>query len=589
MSTEHNPRARLAALSRGFRGNYLDHDALTAQLRAWAEAFPQIVRLRSIAKTPEGRDLWHLTIGPEPDRVRPAVWVDGNMHAAELAGSSVALAIAEDVIALHLGDETVSEGLALSAPLRRVVREVLVHVVPRISPDGAEAVLKTGRYVRSVPRDERPNRAHPRWIAEDVDGDGLALYMRKEDPAGDFVELADAPGLLVPREVDDPPPYYKLYPEGRIEHFDGVHVPTPDFLSDNFPDLNRNFPFRWAAEPTQVGAGLFPASEPEVRAVVELVTRTPNLFAWLNLHTFGGVFIRPPGDVADDQMNPFDLAVYRQVGRWAEEITGYPMVSGYHEFLYEPGKPLSGALSEWAYEERGALAFVCELWDLMARLGIPKPGRFVDWYSRWRRQDWVALARWDREHNQSRILRPWKRVVHPQLGEVEVGGFDRRVGLFNPSYEELPSVCAQQSALMLRVAALVPRIVIGRVETRPLGGDRTQISVSVENHGYLPTYGMRHAKDHPYNEKLWADLIAGPEGGVTLETAGDAHREIGHLEGWGRGIGDGSHSIFFPKSLGSAETARTVRWIVRGRGAVTVRVGSCRTGWVERRVEVTGS
>ncbi|MDQ3031500.1 MAG: M14 family metallopeptidase [Myxococcota bacterium] len=583
MATEDSSRARLAALSKGFRRDYLDYDSLTAQLRAWADAFPDIVRLRSLGRTHEGRELWLLTIGPEPDRARPSVWIDGNMHAPEISGSSVALAIAEDVIALHLGDAPISE-MTLPRHLRRIVTDALFHVMPRISPDGAEAVLKTGRYVRSVPRDERPNRGHARWINEDVDGDGLALYMRKEDPAGDFAVLPDVPGLLVPRTIDDPPPYYKLFPEGRIESFDGVNVPTPDFLSDSFPDLNRNFPFHWAAEHEQPGAGAFPGSEPEARAIIEVATRTPSIYAWLNLHTFGGVFIRPPGDVPDEKMNAFDLAVYRQVGQWAESITGYPMVSGFAEFLYEPGKPLHGALSEWAYEDRGALSYVCELWDLMAKLGIERPAKFVDYYSRFRREDWIALARWDVEHNRGRIFRPWKRVQHPQLGEVEVGGLDRRVGLFNPSYEELPAICAAQSALMMRVASLLPRVVVSRVEVAPLREDVTELSVVVENHGYLPTYGMQHARSHPHNEPLWADVTCD---GCTLEETGAAHRLVGHLEGWGRGLGSGAHSIFFPHSNGS-ETSRTLRWVVRGRGAATVRIGSCRTGYVERRVGIGG-
>src|SRR4051812_8967024 len=63
----------LADLSRVFRNAYLDHAQLTAQLRAWAEAFPALCRLTSIARPPEGRDVWLLAIGREPDRVRPAV------------------------------------------------------------------------------------------------------------------------------------------------------------------------------------------------------------------------------------------------------------------------------------------------------------------------------------------------------------------------------------------------------------------------------------------------------------------------------------------------------------------------------------
>src|SRR5574339_11407 len=103
----------VADLSLGFRGAYLDDKQLNAQLRAWASAYPTLVRLTSLAKTPEGRDVWLVTIGPDPDRIRPAVWADGNVHAAELAGSSVALAIAEDVLRLHLAPDTsaVPQGL----------------------------------------------------------------------------------------------------------------------------------------------------------------------------------------------------------------------------------------------------------------------------------------------------------------------------------------------------------------------------------------------------------------------------------------------------------------------------------------------
>src|SRR5699024_5818371 len=108
----------------------------------WAEHFPELVRLVSIGKSGEGRDLWQLVIGPESDRVRPSVWIDGNMHASELAGSSAALAIAEDVIALHLDPNAPIH--ALPDHVREVVREVVFYVMPRMSPDGAEAVLRSG-------------------------------------------------------------------------------------------------------------------------------------------------------------------------------------------------------------------------------------------------------------------------------------------------------------------------------------------------------------------------------------------------------------------------------------------------------------
>ena len=120
--------ARLESLSAGFRSRYLGYDELTAQMRAWVDAFPRIARMRSLGKSLEGRDLWLLTLGPEPERVRPSAWVDGNMHATELCGSSVALAIAEDVIRLHAEPDADSHGLP--PHVRARLRDVIVHVRP---------------------------------------------------------------------------------------------------------------------------------------------------------------------------------------------------------------------------------------------------------------------------------------------------------------------------------------------------------------------------------------------------------------------------------------------------------------------------
>src|SRR5580704_10325685 len=134
-----------------FREAYLRYDELTRIVQTWAREHPSIVRLESLATTPEGRELWLLTLGPEPDRIRPSAWVDGNMHASELAGSSVALAIAEDVLRLHLEGDAKSAVAGLSDVAAARVRGVRFFVLPRMSPDGAETVLTKGRYVRSVP------------------------------------------------------------------------------------------------------------------------------------------------------------------------------------------------------------------------------------------------------------------------------------------------------------------------------------------------------------------------------------------------------------------------------------------------------
>ncbi|MEZ4373837.1 MAG: M14 family metallopeptidase [Polyangiaceae bacterium] len=566
----------LSDLNHGFRQKYLNYAELTDQLRAWADAFPNLTRLESIGKSGEGRDIWVLVVGPEPDRSRPCVWVDGNMHASEVMGSSAALGIAEDVLRLHLEPDAEQHGLP--DHVRAQLRDVLFYILPRISPDGAEEVLKSGRWLRSVPRDNRPDGGQPYWKLEDVDGDGRALLMRKQAQCGDFVATAD--GRMRRRRLEDTGPYYLVYPEGVIEHFDGVHVPTPTMLSDHAPDLNRNFPYAWAPEHEQLGAGDYPGSEPESRAVLEYTTRLTSMFAWLNFHTFGGVFIRPRGDVADNKMDQGDLAIFKQLEAWATELTGYPVVSGYEEFTYEPDKPLRGDMSDYGYHQRGAIAYVVELWDFFKQIGMERKRPFVHAYSHATESDHERAVEWDRQHNHGRIFQPWKAFSHPQLGEIEVGGLLPLVGIWNPPYERIDEVCNAQSACFLRVAALAPKLVLS-VKQQALGDGVHRVDCQLENHGYLATYGIPSAKKLDWNTAPVLEIELPPS--AELVSPSGRIQALDHLEGWGRGYY--ASAIHYPRSASGSIAVKS--FVVRGQGEVEVRAGCPRTGYLSERLTLT--
>lgn len=561
-----------------FRERYPSYDELTETLRGWAAAHPSFVRLESLGTSPEGRELWLLTVGPEPDRVRPALWVDGNMHASELAGSCLALAIAEDIIRAHASGGTIADLPAHVADLLR--RDVLVYVLPRMCPDGAELILRTGAYVRSNPRDGRLGYTAPCWKAGDVDGDGRASLMRRRDPAGSFIESREIPGLMLPRRIEDEGPYYSLYPEGTIERWDGFTIPHDHFLSNTETDMNRNFPYSWAPEPSQTGAGAYPTSEPESRAVSEFASRHPNIFAWVNLHCYGGCYIRPAGDKIDRKMNQSDLELYMMLGRWTEAHTGYPMVSGYEEFTYEPEKPLHGELSAYAYSQRGTVAMVIELWDVWKRVGLEVKRPFVLNYLTCTREDVEVIARWDRDHNKGRVIGAWRPFHHPQLGDVEIGGYDPRFGIWNPPPEHLEELCASQAKVIFRIAALAPRVRVTDVAATSLGGGLTQVSAVIANEGHLPSYVLASSKALTWNDPLRARLVAGE--GVEI-VSGEAEQVVGHLEGWG------GHEHAATPSFARTQSSpvrRRVSWVVRGQGSVTIRAGAARVGEIQQVLEL---
>ena len=91
-----------------------------------------------------------------------------------------------------------------------------------------------------------------------------------------------------PRRFDDvgPGPFYRLLPEGDVHELDADRVPLAPELQGL--DLNRNFPQDWEPEGTQHGSGPFPASEPEVRAVMEAVVARPNIGVYFAHHTYAG-------------------------------------------------------------------------------------------------------------------------------------------------------------------------------------------------------------------------------------------------------------------------------------------------------------
>ncbi len=544
---------------------------LTALLQDFVAAAPQLVALQSIGKSWEGRDIWLLTVtrqGSGSDRDKPALWIDGNIHAAELTACTACLYWLHQLVSGYEGDATI----------RHLLDTRTVYIVPRLNPDGAElALLPRPRQIRSstrpYPFDEAPVEG---LSIEDVDGDGRVLQMRVPDPHGAYKKHAEDPRLMVAREPGEfGGEYYRLIPEGTLKNFDGLQItanPDREGL-----DLNRNFPSGWRQEHEQLGAGPYPTSEPEVRAMVDFITGHPNIGAAVSFHTHSGVILRPMGTCSDDDMTPEDLWTYKRFSDIGARLTGYPALSIWHDFRYHPKQVITGT-QDWVYEHLGALFWVVEIWSPNKEAGITDY-KWIDWYREHPVADDLKLLKWSDEHCDGQAYVAWYAWRHPQLGMVELGGWDKQNFWRNPPPALREREAARFPAWLQQIALSLPRLEVLRAEVRALGEDSWRIRFAVANAGWLPAYITQRALERKTARGTVFNIHLPP--GVSLISGRE--REIGaHLEGHAPKT---SQQAFLPSRELTADRA-VVEWVVRGaRGtAIALSATADRAGTVRTSV-----
>ncbi len=464
---------------------FYKYDELTRLLFAYAEAYPTLVAVRSIGKSHEGRDIWVATVtniatGAAADK--PAFWADGNIHAAELTASTTVLYYLNALVTQYGSDADVTVLLDSRA----------IYLCPRLNPDGAElALADRPRHIRSstrpYPFDEAPVEGLTR---EDIDGDGRVLFMRIADPHGTYKKCEADPRLMVAREPGEfGGEYYRLMPEGFVQNYDGLTVKVNSDVEGL--DLNRNFPSFWRQEFEQVGAGDYPTSEPEVKAMVDFIVKHRNIGAAISYHTHSGVILRPMGTQSDDDMIPEDLWSIKRFSEIGAKLTGYPAISIWHDFKYHPKEVISGT-QDWVYEHLGALFWVVEIWSPNKEAGITDY-KWVDWYREHPVEDDLKLIKWSDEHCGGQAHVEWKPFMHPQLGQVEIGGWDKMNYWRNPPPQLREREAARFPKWMTRIALSLPKLELLRTEVRALGPDTWRVRLAVANSGWLPAYVTKRA------------------------------------------------------------------------------------------------
>ena len=540
--------------------------AETNQILAELHAlYPELTELYSVGTSFRGQPLMLIEITNEasgPAEEKPALYVDGGIHAGELTGSAVATHLIGHLLTGYGSDPRVT----------RLLDTRVFYVRPKFNPDGADIALIEDQFLRSTthPVDEDEDGTADEDPPEDLDGDGWITQMRVPDPAGGWtIDQPDTRIMVRATEGTPAARRFRVMREGVDNDGDG------DVNEDGIGgiDMNRNFPRNWERWHLQDGSGDYPLSEPETRAAVAFIDAHRNITGIVHGHTSGGFVYRLPSASAPSLFPPIDLRLIEHLGAEYTRTTGRPVVPS----ATHPTEHRYGTLISWGYWDHGIVGWVPEY--------VPGPEAWVTDYDGDGEISEAESHRFNDTELGGRYFSRWTPFDHPQLGRVEIGGWHSKFWGQNPPAEFLEAETEQQLPWILYLAEQSPMLEVGEPRATALGGDRWRIEVDVTNTGFLPTsLTDRGVVGREGEDGTLRDQVVRPPS-ATLElrglevVEGTPRQGVGHLAG--------SNDIL----VQTTERTRTVSWVVRRTAPdASLRViarsdkgGTVRSGWVPVR------
>ena len=460
---------------------YHSADVINTWFRRWAEKYPDIVELYETGKSYEGRPILQAALtntktGPASDK--PGAYFEGGRHSGEVTASETVLWMAKYLIENYGKDPEVTKLLSTK----------VIYLRPLNNPDGHNLYMHTAQSNRSTtrPDDNDGDGLLDEDAPDDIDGDGLILTMRwKDEEKGSYIpDPRDSSGRIMKR-VAEGQGIYSIAQEGIDNDNDGRI--NEDGIGGL--DLHRNYPENWRPEEevtgrgyTQYGAGQYPLSETETRAVVLFLLSHPNIYIVNSMDTSMPMHLRPPStSSSEERMYPEDLAWYQKFDAMGKNITGYQMAGDVYDD-YGGGSPLFGHGPDFGYWYYGAIWYGDEIWDGARSKDYDGDGNI----------DQIDMLKWDDTENDSLGFSSWRPAKHPVYGDVETGGFNPKFFSQNPPAKHLEKWVKNESLFNIEMVKYLPELVWENIEIKRQKVYRSdsadyRINVSYRNNGKLPT------------------------------------------------------------------------------------------------------
>lgn len=539
---------------------YYDYADATKLLKQIAKAHPELVKLQSLGKSYAKRDLWVVTITNRRDGIptehKPAMWIDGGLHANETQATEVVL-----YTIWYL-----AEMYAINPEIKRMVDERVFYLAPVMNPDARDSHFheaNTTDWPRGGmrPVDDDGDGLFDEDPPDDLDGDGHITILRVRDENGTHIPHPDFPRMM----IGAPPGQKGTYRIVGLEGYDNDGDGKLNEDSHGYYDPNRLFPWLWQPEHIQLGGYRYPLAVPEIRAFADFMMDHPNIAGSQNYHNTGGLLIRGPA-VATDHYQKADVRIFDRMAKHGERILpGYEYISQ-GDSLYES----YGETVSWRYQMLGHIGFLNEVWGPFNYFGTTDAGRIMPKKE--------IVHEFDKHLLFDEAFVDWHEVDHPQLGRVEVGGKKKNFGRQPPSFM-LEEMCHRNMAFTLYHAEQMPKVAVQAIDVERLDGDLYQVTAIIENQRMIPS---RTAVDVLRN--------ISPPDVISIQAAGE--------KGDGKNVGgfkvitalsDGSKLFANPMEHERdpanvklqaipGNGTKYVRWLVEGDGPFEVSVTSIKGG-----------
>jgi hypothetical protein len=421
--------------------HFYDHAELTKALRALEKANPKLMKVISLGKSHQGRDIWAVILNnPKTgsEEKKPGFYIDGNIHGNEIQGTEVALYAIWYLLKNYGKTELAT----------RLLDEKAFYSIPSMNPDSRDYFINKAEEYRTglVPFDSDRDGVADEDGAEDLDKDGFITQMRKKDPDGRFKSHPDDPRIMISVRPGEKGEYTLLGQEGIDNDGDGRI--NEDGLGGY--DMNRNYGFNWQPNYVQYGAGEYPFAFPETKATRDFLMAHPNIMGGQNFHNTGGMILRGPGAKNLGEYPGADKRIYDYIGKKGEKI-----IPGYNYLIvYKDLYTVYGGSIDFLYSVLGIYTFSNELDKdpsfFLPELGEEESGEREN--EELRRMRSLAQRLEEMTYHDLVLLgeqfSDWTPYKHPLYGDVEIGGV-KIYGTRVPPLFQLADTCHRNAAFCL--------------------------------------------------------------------------------------------------------------------------------------------